>query len=54
MNSTKCDISSQDCPPFAGLSDYVTLVAGATLTAVDALRYDISDIAINWDGGRYL
>ncbi|EKM75681.1 hypothetical protein AGABI1DRAFT_102828 [Agaricus bisporus var. burnettii JB137-S8] len=42
-----------DCPLFTGLSDYVTLVAGATLTAVDALRYDISDIAINWDGGRH-
>ncbi|KAL9709917.1 hypothetical protein Ac2012v2_006977 [Leucoagaricus gongylophorus] len=42
-----------DCPPFAGLPNYVQLVAGATLTAVDALRYNISDIAINWDGGRH-
>lgn len=46
------DDSEQDCPPFAGLPNYVQLVAGATLTAVDALRYNISDIAINWDGGR--
>ena len=35
-----------------GLLDYVRWVAGATLTAVDALRYNISDVAINWDGGR--
>ncbi|KAF9445601.1 histone deacetylase complex protein [Macrolepiota fuliginosa MF-IS2] len=42
-----------DCPTFPGLPDYVHLVAGATLTAVDALRYGISDIAINWDGGRH-
>ncbi|KAF5351084.1 hypothetical protein D9756_008458 [Leucocoprinus leucothites] len=42
-----------DCPPFVGLPEYVQLVAGATLTAVDALRYDISDVAINWDGGRH-
>ncbi|KXN80812.1 Histone deacetylase 8 [Leucoagaricus sp. SymC.cos] len=42
-----------DCPLFVGLPDYVQLVAGATLTAVDALRHNISDIAINWDGGRH-
>ena len=45
---------AQDCPPFSGLSDYVQLIGGATLTAVTALQNDISNIAICWDGGRFL
>ncbi|TFK41576.1 histone deacetylase 8 [Crucibulum laeve] len=42
-----------DCPPFSGLPDYVRLVAGATLTAADALRQETADVAICWDGGRH-
>ncbi|KAH9939186.1 histone deacetylase 8 [Amylocystis lapponica] len=43
----------EDCPPFSGLPEYVRLVAGASLTAADALRQDRADIAICWDGGRH-
>lgn len=39
-----------DCPPFPGLPDYVQLVAGASLTAANALK--LVDVAICWDGGR--
>jgi histone deacetylase 8 len=39
-----------DCPVFQGLSQYVQLVAGGSLTAAAALRS--MDIAICWDGGR--
>ena len=42
----------QDCPPFRDMHEYIQLVAGATLTAVDALKDDVCDIAICWDGGR--
>ncbi|KAF5368651.1 hypothetical protein D9757_010198 [Collybiopsis confluens] len=42
-----------DCPKFDGLPEYVRLVAGATLTAANALKLGLSDIAINWDGGRH-
>jgi histone deacetylase 8 len=45
-------MNAQDCPPFHGLPDYVQLIGGATLTAVSALRNDVSNIAICWDGGR--
>lgn len=41
-----------DCPPFRNMHEYIQLVAGATLTAVDALKNDVCDIAICWDGGR--
>lgn len=34
------------------MHEYIQLVAGATLTAVDALKSDVCDIAICWDGGR--
>lgn len=37
---------------FHGIKDYITLVAGATLTGAAAIRDDISDVAICWDGGR--
>jgi len=43
----------QDCPLFPGLSEYVQLVGGATLTAVTALQNIAVDIAICWDGGRH-
>ncbi|KAH6909584.1 histone deacetylase complex protein [Coprinopsis sp. MPI-PUGE-AT-0042] len=33
--------------------DYIQLVAGATLTACDALKQNVSDISICWDGGRH-
>ncbi|KAF8056680.1 histone deacetylase 8 [Lyophyllum atratum] len=42
-----------DCPPFPALSAYVPLVAGATLTAAQALINRIARIAICWDGGRH-
>ncbi|KIK56614.1 hypothetical protein GYMLUDRAFT_46943 [Collybiopsis luxurians FD-317 M1] len=42
-----------DCPRFESLSEYVRLVAGATLTAANALKLNYADIAINWDGGRH-
>ncbi|KAI6132369.1 hypothetical protein EV401DRAFT_273527 [Pisolithus croceorrhizus] len=42
-----------DCPPFHNMHEYIQLVAGATLTAVEALKDDVCDIAICWDGGRH-
>lgn len=42
----------QDCPPFTGLPEYIQLVAGASLSAVNMLRRDKVDVAICWDGGR--
>ncbi|CAA7268505.1 unnamed protein product [Cyclocybe aegerita] len=42
-----------DCPLFPGLSEYVQIVSGATLTAVSALQQHITDVAICWDGGRH-
>ncbi|THU92818.1 Arginase/deacetylase [Dendrothele bispora CBS 962.96] len=42
-----------DCPIFEGMSDYIQLVAGATLTAANALKVGAIDIAICWDGGRH-
>lgn len=41
-----------DCPMFDGISDYVELVGGATLTAAKSLQ--IANIAICWDGGRFV
>jgi hypothetical protein len=38
---------------FPGVHRYVSLVAGATLTAAHALRSGQADVAICWDGGRY-
>jgi histone deacetylase 8 len=43
----------QDCPLFPGLSEYIQLVGGATLTAATALQNIAVDIAICWDGGRH-
>ncbi|KAJ8469205.1 hypothetical protein ONZ45_g16967 [Pleurotus djamor] len=42
-----------DCPIFKGLSDYVPLVAGATLTAASSLINGNLNEAICWDGGRH-
>ncbi|ORX35728.1 hypothetical protein BD324DRAFT_73851 [Kockovaella imperatae] len=42
-----------DCPPFPSLSRYATLVAASTLTACDLIANDLTDVAINWDGGRH-
>jgi len=44
----------QDCPPFKGLPEYVQLVAGASLSAASVLRQHKADIALCWDGGRFL
>ncbi|KAF9220724.1 histone deacetylase 8 [Gyrodon lividus] len=41
-----------DCPPFRGMHEYIHLVAGATLTAVDAIKENICNVAVCWDGGR--
>lgn len=42
-----------DCPTFSGLYEYVGLVAGATLKAVEAIikPTNKNDVAINWFGG---
>ncbi|KAG9088555.1 hypothetical protein FRC06_001976 [Ceratobasidium sp. 370] len=42
-----------DCPVFPRLNDYIALVAGATLTAAQAVQSERFDIAICWDGGRH-
>ncbi|KAI3601319.1 histone deacetylase 8 [Moniliophthora roreri] len=42
-----------DCPVFPGLKEYVCCVAGATLTAVNALKVPNVEVAICWDGGRH-
>ncbi|KAG6816139.1 hypothetical protein H0H87_008374 [Tephrocybe sp. NHM501043] len=42
-----------DCPPFPLLPAYVSLVAGAALTAVQALVTDTAQVTICWDGGRH-
>ncbi|CAD5113386.1 DgyrCDS2559 [Dimorphilus gyrociliatus] len=40
-----------DCEIFDGLFDYVTSVAGGTLTAVQALIMGVCRTVINWNGG---
>ncbi|GLB39330.1 putative deacetylase [Lyophyllum shimeji] len=42
-----------DCPPFPALPAYVPLVAGASLTAAQALINGVAPVAICWDGGRH-
>ncbi|KAG8694802.1 hypothetical protein FRC08_008249 [Ceratobasidium sp. 394] len=42
-----------DCPVFPRLDDYIALVAGATLTAAQAVQSGRFDVAICWDGGRH-
>ncbi|KLO16512.1 histone deacetylase 8 [Schizopora paradoxa] len=42
-----------DCPPFSGLHNYIPLVAGATIAAVDQLVKNLANVAICWDGGRH-
>ncbi|KAG9311651.1 hypothetical protein JVU11DRAFT_7886 [Chiua virens] len=42
-----------DCPPFRGMHEYIPLIAGATLTAVDAIKDNLCDVAVCWDGGRH-
>ncbi|KAG6840696.1 hypothetical protein C0991_004999 [Blastosporella zonata] len=42
-----------DCPQFPLLPAYVSLVAGAALTAVQALITNEAQITICWDGGRH-
>ncbi|KAN0086043.1 hypothetical protein V8E55_007177 [Tylopilus felleus] len=42
-----------DCPPFKGMHDYIPLVSGATLTAVNAIKENSCEVAICWDGGRH-
>ncbi|KAF9521808.1 hypothetical protein CPB83DRAFT_878428 [Crepidotus variabilis] len=42
-----------DCPIFPGLSEYIQLVGGATLTAVAAIQQNLASVAICWDGGRH-
>ncbi|GAA5820687.1 hypothetical protein JCM11251_003112 [Rhodosporidiobolus azoricus] len=44
---------TDDCPLFPSLSRYVSLVAGASMTAARILRDGNADIAINWTGGRH-
>ncbi|OJA15456.1 hypothetical protein AZE42_02207 [Rhizopogon vesiculosus] len=42
-----------DCPKFHGIKDYITHVAGATLTGAAVIRDEASVVAICWDGGRH-
>ncbi|EIN09162.1 Arginase/deacetylase [Punctularia strigosozonata HHB-11173 SS5] len=42
-----------DCPLFPGVHRYVSLIAGASLSAAQALRTGQADVAICWDGGRH-
>ncbi|KAK2459609.1 hypothetical protein APHAL10511_008364 [Amanita phalloides] len=42
-----------DCPVFPGLPEYVSAIAGATLTAVKCLQQSTHNTAICWDGGRF-
>lgn len=42
-----------DCPMFHGINDYITQVAGATLTGAAVIRNDVSNVSICWDGGRH-
>ncbi|KAG6848930.1 hypothetical protein H0H93_012701 [Arthromyces matolae] len=41
------------CPPFPLLPAYVSLVAGAALTAAQALITNEAQVTICWDGGRH-
>ena len=34
------------------MHEYIPLIAGATLTAVDAIKENSCDVAVCWDGGR--
>ncbi|KAI0330065.1 histone deacetylase complex protein [Cubamyces sp. BRFM 1775] len=43
----------EDCPAFAGLPEYIRLVAGASLTAARSLREGGANVSISWDGGRH-
>ncbi|KAJ3544827.1 hypothetical protein NM688_g5698 [Phlebia brevispora] len=43
----------EDCPAFLGMSNYVRMVAGASLTAARSLVDKTADVAICWDGGRH-
>ncbi|KAI9680976.1 MAG: histone deacetylase [Trizodia sp. TS-e1964] len=42
-----------DCPIFAGLNNYCSLYAGASIDAARKLCSGQSDIAINWSGGLH-
>ncbi|KAK4986329.1 histone deacetylase [Elasticomyces elasticus] len=42
-----------DCPVFDGMSKYITLYTGASLSAARKLCNNQSDIAINWSGGLH-
>ncbi|CAM9671142.1 unnamed protein product, partial [Discosporangium mesarthrocarpum] len=42
-----------DCEVFAGLYEYCTAVAGASLHAASLLVRGEADVAINWGGGRH-
>lgn len=46
-------IQLSDCPLFPSLPEYVTYVAGGTLTAAQTLLLKTHSIAIHWDGGRH-
>ncbi|KAJ7089350.1 hypothetical protein B0H15DRAFT_840446 [Mycena belliarum] len=51
---TKTELGLEDdCPPFEGMSEYVRLVGGASLTTVKMLRQPRCELAICWDGGRH-
>ncbi|KAI8925383.1 hypothetical protein BC831DRAFT_272238 [Entophlyctis helioformis] len=61
MDASDPDVHSQiadyglqdDCHVFAGLAQYVTTVAGGSMTAARALCAGDADVAVHWDGGRH-
>ena len=40
-----------DCPPFTGLFEYVSCVAGASLAMATCLVREEALVAVNWYGG---
>ncbi|CAI8503075.1 hypothetical protein ACO0OL_003075 [Hanseniaspora opuntiae] len=49
----KKDIDDNDCPIFHGLYKYCLNYTSTTLSAVECIKQNKSDIAINWSGGLH-
>lgn len=50
---SECHGLSYDCPPWPGVKNYIYAIAGATMTACEALckQPETKDLIINWCGG---
>lgn len=44
-------LAGYDCPPFANVFEYVSCIAGASLSLADCLMREEAQVAINWYGG---